>query len=486
MSFTWFADRPQLTKVQVAQTIHAVSLARGLDRLATVLGVMCVCQEAGADCEATGEREFWCPANPTHEPSSMAIQHDSLSNDGRSVGYFQQQTPWWGTVANEMDLATAANNFLDRLSDDYTSVTNAQQANDFIQDVQGSGVPNAYGQWWDLANQIVDQALAAPGVVPTPAPSPAAPATAAARPDFNEYPLWSPNHQSRNGTPIDLWIFHTEEGDIGNPDAADNLARNDLDKAASQVSYHRTISQAPDGGVTVCDVVDLNQASWSVLSANDRSIDCCIAGSTVKWTRDEWFANASKSIDVLCYLLVRDHMQFPSLLVNGQPRVIAPDPNNTNAYHSDPPGISDHKYVTEYLGDGSHSDMGPNFPWDYVEQRVAYWWAALTGPTPAPVPTPIGAPVAGNPYQTDVRTDGGHYSALAYSQLAGPLDEDGMPTGWPQLDGMTLVDFLVRMDKKIDGIAAAHTTAAVQAAVRAGGQSGDEKPAPAKRKPRAR
>ena len=81
------------------------------------------------------------------------------------------------------------------------------------------------------------------------------------RPDFNEYPMWSPNNQARGATKIDLFLLHTQEG-TGN---ADSLARW-LGNPANQVSYHYTVSQdSRDNGVTVVDVVDTDRASWSVL-----------------------------------------------------------------------------------------------------------------------------------------------------------------------------------------------------------------------------
>jgi len=39
-------------------------------------------------------------------------------------------------------------------------------------------------------------------------------------------------------------------------------------------------------------------------------------------------------------------------------------------YPLDPPGISDHKYVTEHLGIGDHTDMGDDFIWDILESDV--------------------------------------------------------------------------------------------------------------------
>ena len=100
------------------------------------------------------------------------------------------------------------------------------------------------------------------------------------RPDFNEYAVWSSSNQDRVGTKIDLFLLHTQEG----PGNADSLARF-LANPANQVSYHHTVSEDPrDHGVTVCDVVDTDDASWSVLSANNRSINLCFAGSSASWT----------------------------------------------------------------------------------------------------------------------------------------------------------------------------------------------------------
>lgn len=192
------------------------------------------------------------------------------------------------------------------------------------------------------------------------------------RPDFNEYPVWSPNNQSRNGSKVDLFLLHTQEG----PGNADSLARF-LANPANQVSYHYTVSQDPrDNGVTVCDVVDTDLASWSVLSANNRSINLCFAGSSVKWTREQWMAQ-SKALDAAAWLAVQDCKKY------GIPTLVIAPP-----YTAGRAGISDHNYVTTVLRDGSHSDVGPNFPWTYFSQKVAEY---STGTTPAPVAPPAPA-----------------------------------------------------------------------------------------------
>lgn len=198
----------------------------------------------------------------------------------------------------------------------------------------------------------------------------------ATRPDFNEYPVWSSSKQARNGTKIDLFLLHTQEG----PGNADSLARF-LCNPANQVSYHYTASQDPrDQGVTVCDVVDTDYASWSVLSANNRSINLCFAGSSVNWTRDQWMQQ-SKAIDAAAWLAVQDCKKYGIPLT-----VIAPP------YTAGRAGISDHAYVTKVLRDGTHSDVGPNFPWTYFAQKIVEYSGGTTNSatptTPTPPPTP--------------------------------------------------------------------------------------------------
>jgi N-acetyl-anhydromuramyl-L-alanine amidase AmpD len=195
------------------------------------------------------------------------------------------------------------------------------------------------------------------------------------KPDFNEYWVGSPNNQPRGNTKIDLVLLHTQEG----PGNADSLAQF-LANPANQVSYHYTVSQDPrDQGVTVCDVVDTDLASWSVLSANNRSINICFAGSSVSWTREQWMGQ-SKAIDAAAWLAVQDCKKY------GIPTTVVAPP-----YTSGRPGISDHAYVTRILRDGSHSDTGPNFPWTYFAQKVAEYATPETPTAPTPKP-PVTTP----------------------------------------------------------------------------------------------
>jgi N-acetyl-anhydromuramyl-L-alanine amidase AmpD len=212
--------------------------------------------------------------------------------------------------------------------------------------------------------------------------APTAPTAPALKPDFTEFWVTSNNKQPRGGTKIDLFLLHTQEGN----GTASSLA-NYLANPNSGVSYHYTVDQDLNTGkVTVCDVVDTDFASWSALSANNRSINLCFAGSTARWSRDEWMRR-SKAIEVAAYLAVEDAKKYKFT-----PRVLAPP------YSADPPGISDHKYVTQYLGDGNHTDVGDNFPWDFFTAAVKRFVTGAAAPTltvttptvPAPGPSSSG------------------------------------------------------------------------------------------------
>lgn len=205
-----------------------------------------------------------------------------------------------------------------------------------------------------------------------PIPLPGKESPVSQRPDFNEYGVWSSNSQARNGTKVDLFLLHTQEGN-GNADQLAHWLGGNVN-----ASYHYTISMDPrDKGITVCDVVDTDYASWSVLSANNRSINLCFAGSKAGWTRQQWVDNVGRAIDVAAYIAVQDCKKYKI------PTTVISPP-----YRGGRSGISDHAYVTKVLGDGTHTDVGPGFPWDVFAASVAKYAnpGAAVPPTP-PKPT---------------------------------------------------------------------------------------------------
>lgn len=356
MSFLWFADKPLRTREQIAKEVHAVSLKRGLDEFATVLALMCISVEVGAQ-DTNGDRQWWCPWNEA-DPESKAYPFDSQSDDNRSVGYFQQQKSpkgelWWGTSRDEMTLDIAANNFLDRLDDSYGEAKdNPGLAGEFVANVQRCNplYRHRYAEKWDEAWEVLRRALKTDSPVKVPTPPPSA---APSKPKFTELNRFGRGFSVRSRKPINFF-WHTQEGN----GTAEGLAL--FCNGANNVSYHYTVR---DG--IVCNVVDTDYYSWSVLDANVFSINLCFAGSYAGWSREQWLQR-EKDIEIAAYLTVQDCKKYGIPL-----DVIAPP------YGKPRPGISDHKYVTQALGIGTHTDVGNNFPWDrakyYVEKfsRVA-------------------------------------------------------------------------------------------------------------------
>jgi hypothetical protein len=148
MSLVWIADKPLKTREQIARVVHAVSLARRLDELATVIGLI-MSTEVGHN-DSNSQRQWWCPWNPAY-PQTQNFQFDSESDDGFSSGYQQQVSSpdvwgkawgWGGLFGNHegarkrMTSADSANVFLEARSDNYTAeASNPALAADFAQRV---------------------------------------------------------------------------------------------------------------------------------------------------------------------------------------------------------------------------------------------------------------------------------------------------------------------------------------------------------------
>jgi hypothetical protein len=172
MSFIRFNNQPLFTREEIARKVHAVSLRRNLDDLATVIALMTIATEVGAN------GQWWCPWN-AKDATSKNYPHDSESDDGRSVGYFQQQNGragetvtgsdnWWGSMQSRMTIDQAADTFLSRLTNDWRRAKdNPALAGQFAQNVQGSAFPDRYAQHWDEAWDVLHRALAN-----RPAPTP--------------------------------------------------------------------------------------------------------------------------------------------------------------------------------------------------------------------------------------------------------------------------------------------------------------------------
>lgn len=200
MNFVWKADKPLLSEEQVARRVHGVSLKRGLDEFATVLALMCIRQESG----------YWCPWN-RKDATSKNYPYDSESDDGRSVGYLQQQNKvagenptgpgenWWGSMASRMGLESSCDKFLERLDDNYRSALgNPYQCAVLIDNVQQSywngdaAHPGYYGKHYDYCWGLLKRALGNAPIGPTAEPMRPAPGIQP-NPGWRGDPIWLPD-----------------------------------------------------------------------------------------------------------------------------------------------------------------------------------------------------------------------------------------------------------------------------------------------------
>jgi hypothetical protein len=292
------------------------------------------------------------------DPESLQYPHDKIGSDANSVGVFQQRAPWWGTCACRMDVACSANMFYAKLKKlDYNS--DAQTPGSYAQAVQRSAYPGRYDERYPEAVKIYDRlrnvaAAPPPGVIDTPPPI-------ITPPTFEELDMMTGGGRSSRSRPPTNFFIHTEEGNS----SAEQLAR--YCDGSHNVSYHYTVRDS-----IVCDVVDTDYYSWSVLDANVFSINLCYAGSRAGWSRNQWLKR-DRDIEVSAYLAVQDcrKYRFSTMVI--------PPP-----YHKDS-GISDHKYVTQCLRVGTHTDVGDHYPWDIFTAYVAKYTGQVAPPTEAEI-----------------------------------------------------------------------------------------------------
>jgi hypothetical protein len=207
------------------------------------------------------------------------------------------------------------------------------------------------------------------------------------------------------------------------------------------VSYHYTVRDR-----IVCDVVDTDLYSWSVLDANTYTINLCFAGSRSSWSRAQWLQR-SGDLDVAAWIAVQDCTKYGIA-----PSVYGPDRYADLKRAGS--GISDHRFVTKGLGIGTHTDVGDGFPWDYFASKIAEYSG-----TPSQEDAPMSAAevkqiqdfVAAfcGPIGSDVKD-------IREQLCGGGARDAGEYQGWDQLGGRTFVDALALVGEtlKIPGFKA--------------------------------
>lgn len=155
--------------------------------------------------------------------------------------------------------------------------------------------------------------------------------------------------ESRDGTPITLIAIHTAEGAT----TAASLAHY-LDGPDVEASYHKLV----DDNQVLTYLSDETQAAWAMLSGNHRSVQLCFTAFTA-WPTSEWLAHdrmlrmGAAEVAKWCirYTIPATHLT----------------PTQVGA---DWWGICGHWDWTLGKRDGTHTDPGPNFPWDYFISLV--------------------------------------------------------------------------------------------------------------------
>ena len=440
MSFISFSNQPLFTREEIAQRVHAVSVTRGLDELATVIALMTIATEVGAN------GHWWCPWN-AKDPSSQNYPHDSESDDGRSVGYFQQQNgsagetvagsdDWWGPMQTRMTIDHAADTFLSRLADEYCSAKdNPALAGQFAQRVQGSAFPDRYAQHWDEAWDVLRRAL-----TDQPAPTPGGTAGCTGDPVWLEdvlrealgdrlvvEPGW--NERGAGGTMGDIWgvmIHHT-----GNANETVDHIRDGVQQPSGFL--HGPLAQClltPDGKCHLIAVGPCNHAgigSYPGLGTNNGNrrligFECC--WPTPRPDLPQGYDPNERWTTPLIITMRDATAAVLKKLGYGSARVIGHKEYAGAAQGKwDPGNLSMNWFRTEVQKDLD----GFVFP---GEQPVQH---------PDPGPAPINPPILQPP--PNKRTDRQLLEDI-WDQLRGPGGN-----GWSQLGGKTVVDYLFEIGR---------------------------------------
>lgn len=245
-------------------------------------------------------------------------------------------------------------------------------------------------------------------------------------PEYTELDRMGNSRSSRYGQRPVNFLLHTQEGN----GSAESLAVY-LNNPANGVSYHYTLRDR-----ILCAVVDTDYASWSVGDANSITINLCFAGSYASWEHRDWM-RIEDDLRIAAWIAVQDAVKY-----GFAPTVIGRD------YSRERPGISDHQYVTDVIGWGTHTDVGPGFPWP---EFTGYVNGYVTGEdTSMPSAADIAKAIWEHPVaKPDGTTEQAgillgwidQHAADLIDQMAGPGSKDQRtgkkgplkPTGWTQL-----------------------------------------------------
>ena len=145
-----------------AQRVIAEGRRRQLPDQAIVIALAVASQESRFTNYANDGRGgdlIWFQAGIAR---SLRLPHEAVGTDHGSLGIFQQQWPWWGTMRELMTPATAAGKFYDSLTQ--VSGWESMPVTVAAQRVQRSAYPSAYADDEPLARRLLASAGTMSGV----------------------------------------------------------------------------------------------------------------------------------------------------------------------------------------------------------------------------------------------------------------------------------------------------------------------------------
>jgi len=154
---------------------------------------------------------------------------------------------------------------------------------------------------------------------------------------------------SRNGARV-LWVtIHTAEGIRKAADL----------KAFFDRATDRSAHAVADDQALIENCVPYDRAAWTLRNGNTRSDNLELCGFAA-WTRDEWLTNHKGMLNFAA------DWARSRCLARGIP-IVKLSPADVAAGKS---GVIGHVDYTLGTHDGTHTDPGPGFPWDYVIARA--------------------------------------------------------------------------------------------------------------------
>lgn len=144
-----------LSQLQMSRAAAIVAEGRqmGIPDRGIVVALATASQESHFQVYANDGQGGDLKADQAGIAASLNIPHDAVGTDHGSLGVFQQQWPWWGTMQELMDPAMSAQKFYNAL----LKVPNWQNMPVTVaaQTVQSSAYPSAYADDQPLAEQLL-------------------------------------------------------------------------------------------------------------------------------------------------------------------------------------------------------------------------------------------------------------------------------------------------------------------------------------------